>query len=144
MKPKLLLCLALVLSGGFATQCTYGYEVEYQINHTNLTNDFSFLQISAARIHYTNNETVFFTVIVTPKVKQQSEHFEGHLGISDSHGFIAATLVEAKARSKSIAFQFLVSAKYLETSEFKIEEIAGEFASPTDYCFNLKEFADEK
>jgi len=87
---------------------------------------------------------VFFTVIVTPKVKQQSEHFEGHLGISDSHGFIAATLVEAKARSKSIAFQFLVSAKYLETSEFKIEEIAGEFASPTDYCFNLKEFADEK
>jgi hypothetical protein len=144
MKPKLILCLALVLSGGFATQHAYGFVAEIQINHTNLTNDFSFLQISAARTHFTNNETVFFTVIVTPKVKQQPEHFGGFLEISDSHGFIAQTLVGAKARSKSMVFQFLVSAKYLETSEFRVEESRGIGASPTDYIFNLKEFADEK
>jgi hypothetical protein len=153
MKPKLLLCLALVLSGIFTTQRAYGFVAEIQINHTNLVKDYSFLQISAVRIPYTNNETVFFTVTVTPPKKQQSEYFLGYLTISDtntgSQGFIAQTSVAARmvpkgSLSKSISFQFSVCAKYLKTSEFRVEEIASEFASPTDYCFNLKEFADEK
>jgi hypothetical protein len=153
MKPKIILCLALVLSGIFATQHAYCSEAEIQINHANLVKDYSFLQISSLRIPYTNNETVLFTVTVTPKEKKQSVYFLGHLRISDtntgSQGFIVQTSVAARmvpkgSRSKSISFQFLVSAKYLETSEFRVEEIAGEFASPTDYIFNLKEFADEK
>jgi hypothetical protein len=153
MKPKLILCLALVLSGIFATQRACGFVAEIQINHTNLIKDYSFLQISAVRIHYTNNETVFFTVTVIPKEKQRLEYFEGHLEIRDTNigslGFIAGTSVAARMvpkglRSKSISFQFSVSAKYLVTSEFRVEEIAGEFDSPTDYIFNLKEFADEK
>jgi hypothetical protein len=148
MKPKIILCLALVLSGGLSA---FGYVAEIQINHTNLIKDYSFLQISAVR--NTNNETVFFTVTVIPKEKQQSEYFSGHLRISDTNtgtqGFIAQTSVAARMvpkglRSKSISFQFLVSAKYLETSEFRVQETASEFYSPTDYCFNLKEFADEK
>jgi hypothetical protein len=154
MKPKLILWLALVLSGICATQRAYGFVAEIQINHTNLIKDYSFLQISAVRIHYTNNETVFFTVTVTPKEKQQPEHFEGHLSISDTNtgslGFIAGTSVAARmvpkgSRSKSISFQFSVSAKYLETSEFRVEETHGELdGAPADYIFNLKEFADEK
>jgi hypothetical protein len=57
---------------------------------------------------------------------------------------VAARIVPKGSRSKSISFQFLVSAKYLKTSEFRVEETAGEFDSPTDYIFNLKEFDDEK
>ncbi|MGD0252485.1 MAG: hypothetical protein ABSC01_07285 [Verrucomicrobiota bacterium] len=154
MKAKIILCLALVLSGIFATQCAYGFVSEVQINHTNLIKDYSFLQINTVRIHYTNNETILFTVTVTPKEKQQSEHFEGFLKINDTniggHGFIAQTSVGARMipkalRSKSISFQFLVSAKYLETSEFRVEETYGELdGAPVDYIFNLKEFADEK
>ena len=167
MKPKLILCHALVLSGiflcFFATQSAYGFVGEIQINHTNLKSDYSFLKIKTVHLNFTNNPVVFFTVIVIPKDKrQQSEHFEGHLGINDPsikdiHKVIGYTSVEARKftgtiieeipkplRDKCIAFEFGVAVKYLEASEFRVEEMAGEFASPTDYCFNLKEFADEK
>jgi hypothetical protein len=165
MKLKLILCLALVLSGVFATQCAYGYVAEIQINHANLKTDFSFLKIKTVRINFTNDDVVVFTVIVTPKDKQQSEHFEGLLEISDtnigSHGYIAQTLVQARKllnqlpiqeipkplRSKCVVFQFSVVVKYLETSEFRVEETTGDVAgdgAPVDYIFNLKEFADEK
>ena len=163
MKPKLILCLALVLSGVFASQRAYGYVAEIQINHANLKADFSFLKIKTVHINLTNDEVVFFTVMVIPKDKQQSERFEGHLEINDasikgSHKVIAYTLVEARKltdgtiieeipkqlRAKCVVFQFSVAVKYLETSEFRVEETSGEFDSPTDYCFNLKEFADEK
>jgi hypothetical protein len=167
MKPKLLLGLALVLCGGLfflsATQQAYGYEVVIQLNHTNLNTDYSFLQITAVRNHSTNNEMVFFTVIVMPKDKHQPENFTGLLVIRDSHlnkpdDFIAQTSVRARKWpggpgleaipkslwSKCIAFQFLVAAKYLETSEFVVEETPYKYGSPTGYCFNLKEFAEEK
>mgnify|MGYP001555831140 FL=1 len=52
--------------------------------------------------------------------------------------------IPERLRAKCIAFQFGVAVKYLEASKFTVEEIAGEFASPTDYRFNLKEFADEE
>ena len=105
MKPKLILCLVLVLSGAFlfsfASQKAYGYEVLVQLNHTNLIKDFPFLQISAVRSHSTNNETVFFTVTVIPKDQHQPENFTGTLAILDSHfsrhaGFIASTSVKAR------------------------------------------------
>src|SRR5665647_2438813 len=89
MKPKLLLGLALVLGGALfflsAIQPAYGYEVVIQLNHTNLNTDYSFLQITAVRNHSTNNEMVFFTVIVMPKDKHQPENFTGLLVIRDSH-----------------------------------------------------------
>jgi hypothetical protein len=167
MKPKLILCLALVLSGGLfflsATQPVYGYEVLIQLNHTNLNTDYSFLRVTAVRNHSTNNEMVFFTVIAMPKDKHQPENFTGLLMIRDSHlnkpdDFITQTSVRARKwpagrdleavpkplRSKCIAFQFLVAAKYLETSEFMVEETPYKYGSPTGYCFNLKEFAEEK
>jgi hypothetical protein len=148
MNPKIILCLALVLSGIFASQRTYGYEEEIRINHANLKTDCSFLKIETVRINLTNDPVVFFTVIVIPKDKrQQSEHFEGHLEIndaSDSHKIIGYTTVEAHKKANGIAFQFGIAVKYLETSEFRIEEQAGEFASPMGYYFNLKEFADDK
>jgi len=163
MKPKLLLGLALVLNMLIflsATQPAYGYEVFIQLNHTNLNTDYSFLQITAVRNHSTNNEAVFFTVVVIPKDKHQPENFTGRLVIRDTHlnkpdDFIAQTSVRAgkwpgglgfetvpkSLRSKCIAFQFLVAAEHLEKSEFLIEETPYPMASPTAYCFNLKEFS---
>ena len=49
-------------------------------------------------------------------------------------------------RAKCIAFEFGVAVKYLETSEFRVEETEDDEpdGAPVDYIFNLKEFADEK
>ena len=49
MKSKLILWLALVLSGICATQRAYGFVAEIQINHTNLIKDYSF-QIGRAHV----------------------------------------------------------------------------------------------
>jgi hypothetical protein len=165
MKPKLIFCLALILSGGFATQRACGFEAEIQINHSNLKTYCPFIKIKTVRPNITNNPVVFFTVIVVPKDKlQQSEHFEGNLeindtSIKDSHNVICWTSVEARKlisatitdeipkplRVKCIAFEFGVAIKYLETSDFRVEETNGELdGAPVDYIFNLKEFADEK
>jgi len=160
MKPKLILCLALVLSGIFATQRAYSYVAEIQINHVNLKTNFSFLKIKTAHTHLTN-EVVFFTVIVIPKDNRYI--YSGNLEISDtnigSHGYIAQTKVQGRKllnqlpieeipkslRAKCIVFQFGVAVKYLETSKFWVEESYGEVdEAPIDYIFNLKEFADEK
>ena len=151
------------MSGIFTTLHTYGFLAEIQISQANLKTDYSFLKIKTVRFNFTNDPVVYFTVIVIPRDKrQQSEHFEGHLEINDastkdSHKVICYTSVEARKftgtiideipkplRAKCIAFEFGVAVKYLEASQFRVEEIAGEFASPADYCFNLKEFADEK
>lgn len=164
MKPKFLLCLALVVFTFAAGQSAYGFEAVIQINHANLKTDFSFLKIKTVRIDSTNNSMVFFTVVVIPKDK----HFiySGNLEISDantgSHGYIVNTGVQPRRltggtiggtkfddipkslRTKCIVFEFGVGAKYLETSKFSVEENYDEFSSPTDYIFNLKEFADEK
>jgi hypothetical protein len=164
MKPKFILCLALVLSGSFTTQRAYGYVAEIRINHANLKTDYSFLKIKTVRLNFTNDPVVFFTVIVMPKGKrQQSEHFKGNLEINDasmtnSQKVICYTSVEARKltggtifdeipksmRAKCIVFEFGVAVKFLETSEFRVEETAGEFDPLADYCFNLKEFADDK
>jgi hypothetical protein len=162
MKSKLLLCLTLVFSCSFATQRAYGYVAEVQINHANLKTDYSFLKIKTKHINLTNNEVVNFIVVVIPKDKDYI--YSGTLWINDasikgSHKTICDTLVQARKltartmideipkplRAKCIVFEFNVAVKYLETSEFWVEESYGEFdAGPTDYCFNLKEFADEK
>jgi hypothetical protein len=160
MKPKLLLCLALVLSGWlpgfFNPQSAYGFEAVIQINHANLKTDCSFLKIKTVHYGSSNNPGVFFTVFVIPKAKQKSEHVDraylGHLGISDTNGFIAGASVERRKRDKFVVFQFSVSSKYLEKSEFNVEEVlvnekTGDVSgdgAPVEYVFNLKEFADEK
>src|SRR5580704_18463548 len=162
MRSKLLLCLALVLSGLFATQCAYGFVAEIQINHANLKTYCPVVTIKTTRPNWTNDEVVFFTVIVFPKDKQRSDHFSGRLEISDTdvgkHFFIALTMVEPRKylgllneevpkslQDKCIKFEFGVAVKYLQTSEFRVEETyGGPDGAPTDYIFNLKEFADEK
>jgi hypothetical protein len=172
MNPKLLLCLALVLSGCliglFNPQSACGYEVVTQINHANLKTDCSFLKIKTVRFGSTNNPAVWFTVIVIPKNKQKSEHVDkiylGRLDISDTNGFIAGTSVHWRKlegelpdvpkplRAKCVVFEFVVGDKYLEKSEFNVEEFSAEEktgealigGSPTEYIFNLKEFDDEK
>jgi hypothetical protein len=143
MKSKFLPCLALVLSGTFlcflATQSVYGYVVVQHVNHANLKTDFSFLKIKTVRFGSTNAEKVLFIVIVIPKTKQQSGHVEwtytGNLGISDTNGFIAGVSVQGRKitgelpevpeplMEKCVVFEFLVADKYLEKSEFRVEEV---------------------
>jgi hypothetical protein len=172
MNSKFILYLAFVLNGIFATQRAYSYGVEIQINHANLKTDYSFLKIKTVCLNFTNNPVVVFTVIVVPKNKQynysiipENKHYSysGTLEISDansgSNGYIAQTSVQARKlprgqvieeipkalRDKCVVFEFGVAVKYLATSEFRVEEIYGEFDdAPQDYIFNLKEFAEEK
>ncbi len=149
MKPKLFLCLALVVFTFAAGQSAHGFEAVIQINHANLKTDYSFLKIKALHSGSTNNPVVLFTVFITPKAKQ---NYLGHLSICDTNGFIAGASVEGRKRDKCVVFQISVSTKYLEKSEFNVEEVlvnekpadaAGDGA-PVEYIFNLKEFADEK
>ena len=167
MKPKLLLVLALVLGGSLfgllAPQRAYGFVAEVQMNHTNLNTHFSFLKVKTVRLNFTNDEMVAFTVLVMPKDKHQPENFHGNLEVYDSsikgsHHAIVSTTVQAHKmasgimleeipkplRGKCVVFYFSIASKYLEASQFRVEETTGMFGSPTDYCFNLKEFADEK
>jgi hypothetical protein len=167
MKRKLILGLALVLSGSLfgllAPQRAYGFVAEVQLNHTNLNTHYSFLKIKTVRLNFTNDEMVAFTVLVMPKDKHQPENFHASLEVNDSsingsHHAIVSTTVQAHQlaggimmeeipkplRGKCVVFYFSVAAKYLEASEFRVEETTGMFDSPTDYCFNLKEFAGEK
>ncbi len=105
---------------------------------------------------------IVFTVVAIPKNK--SENFRGYLEVRNTNAkgdnnYIAYTSVQGRKltgggiikeipealRSKCVVFQFNIAVKYLETSEFRVEQTIGEFGDePTDYCFNLKEFADEK
>src|ERR1035438_8474937 len=139
MKAKIILCLALVLSGVFVTESLCAYEVEIQLNHTNLKTNFSFLEIKTFHISYTNNDVVAFTVLVIQTNK--SEKVTGYLEIRDtnakgSNNYIVYTSVQGQKltggsiievvpeplRSKCIVFHFSLAAKYLETSAFKVEE----------------------
>jgi hypothetical protein len=167
MKPKSLLCLALVLSGGligcFNSQSAYGYQEQIRLNPANLKSDYSFVRISTLHLNLTNDEMVVYYVVVMPKDGHKPANFEGFLDVKDSnikgrYNYIASTSVPFRKlsggppaegipeslKAKCVVFQFSIAAKYLEASEFRVEEALGKFDAGPMYCFNLKEFTADK
>ena len=154
MKPKLLLCLALVVSM-FAARQVYGYDVPFEINRKNINTDYSFLLIKAVHYNKTNDDTVIFTIIVMPRDNHQPDNFYGVLTVMDGKKHIVTTGlwrtpkgqvrqypdIPKPLRAKAVMFEFNISAKFISDSSVKLEE--GPDLGPS-YFFKLKEFDDEK
>jgi hypothetical protein len=145
MKPKLLPCLALVLSVAFPQ--AHGMQTPpIELTATNLATDYSFIIIKTIHIPKPGNESDYFTVIVMPKKGHKPRNFEGRLEICDKEKLICGTQVVPSDRGdKSISFSFLVSIDYLATSGFSLVEPLHVLEdNPTTYHFNLKDFANAK
>lgn len=167
MKPKFPLCFALIVSGSllgcFNPLTANGFQAQIQIQPENLKSDYSFVRISTLHLNLTNDEMVVFYIVVMPKDGHKPANFEGFLDVKDSsvkgrYNYIASTSVPFRKLSggppaegipeslitKCVVFQFSIAAKYLEASEFRLEEALGKFDAGPMYCFNLKEFAADK
>ena len=145
MKPKLLLCLALVL--GTAIQQALGMATPpIELTATNLATDYSFIEIKSVHLPKSGNEFDFITVTVTPKKGHIPMNFEGWLEIRDKEKSICVTQVIPHDRgNKSIAFSFQVSTDYLASSGFTlVEQLHVLEDNPTSYHFYLKDFVSSK
>lgn len=164
MKTKLLFTLAFVLSGCLWPRPAQAYWVSVPVNRTNITTAAPFLRIKALPFHTTNDEVVYFTVMVTSNDKSQV--VEGGLQVNDhytqsGHKCIIANVPvqfreitdrrsmpdEIRPQpAKCTIFHFTVATRYLTDAEFCVNVSVDPklFSAGTSYCFNLKEFADEK
>ena len=158
MKPKLILCLALVLSGVwfgfFDPQQACGYDVPFEINPTNIITDFSFLLVKSAHYGTTNDDMVIFRLVVMPKDKHQPDDFGGVLTIKEGEKYVAIVELSKSPKggrhiypdipkslmAKSVEVEFFVSSKYLSNSTVALQE---GLVGPS-YMFKLKEFAGGK
>jgi hypothetical protein len=159
MKPKLILCLALVFSGGLFLSSAYGYQgPPVQLNPANLKTNYSFILVEA--MNETNEADTYFRVYVLPKNGHKPDHFTGQLQVWDGDRMIVSTGVAVATSKglrraphnpyipkplydKTVEFEFSVASKYVATSEFYLSEGLPEFEAD-DYLINLKDFTDEK
>jgi hypothetical protein len=167
MKPKIILCLTLVLSGCFYSRTAHAYSVLIPLDRTNIAATAPFLRIVPTHYGLTNNPITEFSVFVLLKNKSDVETTSGILTVKDvrqkdSDPYIVNTPVQGRKlpeeiavritsipkswAGKCIVFRFAVATRLLGSSDFCVDMLddpklpdAGEV-----FEFNLKEFADEK
>jgi hypothetical protein len=161
MKPKLILCLALVLCGCFYSQNARAFWMTIALNRTNIVTTAPFLRIDSTPFGLTNNPVVAFSVFVLLKDKDEAELLSGSLTVKDDEDakpYLVETRVEAEdlpdgivptAIPKSWAgkckvFRFAIAARLLGHSDFCVNFATRYGGTGDAYDFNLKEFADEK
>jgi hypothetical protein len=165
MKPKLILCLALVLSGFLCPQNLQAFIAIIPLNQTNIAAEAPFIRIASIRGGLTNNPVTYFTVFVLLKDNMKGELVSGFLTVNDNSGkgfesILAYTQVPAKElpdgfvpkdapkswTGKCKAYSFSVATSLLAHSKFSVEYTNDPKwgTSGTDYTFTLREFADEK
>jgi hypothetical protein len=163
MKSKLLLCLALVLSGCFYSRTAHAYVALIPLNRTNIATTAPFLRIVSTHYGLTNNPITEFSVFVLLKNKSDVETTSGILTVKDaqqkdSDTYIVNTLVQSRKlpggvtsipkswAGKCIVFRFAVATRLLGNSDFCVEQMDDpKFPGGGEvFEFNLQEFADEK
>lgn len=167
MNTKLLLCLVLVLGGGFIPFCAQAYWISIPIDRTNISATAPFLRVVVLHYGLTNDSRVEFSVFVLAKDKRQEEMISGSLEVWDKQGkeageFISQTQVQARKppdgfapgipsavpkswAGKFVVFRFSVAARFLSGSEFNVDETDDPKwgSGGVSYSLNLKEFAQE-
>jgi len=162
MKPKLLLCLALVL-GIFYSQPAQAYWDTIQLSRTNIATTAPFIRIVPTHFGLTNNPMVGFSIFVLPKDNGVAELLSGSLTVIDDQEtkpYLIKTQVQAEELLKGVVpaavpkswagkykvFRFYIAASLLTNSEFSVGFTTDSKwgTAGTSYVFNLKEFADKK
>jgi hypothetical protein len=153
MKPRLLLCLALVLF----TLAAYGFGPTsvYEINRTNLNTNYSFLLIKSEHNNADNKDVILYRVaVMMPNANIHPADLRGFLTIKAGEKYVGLVEVSKsphnpalyfpeipkKFRAEAIEYDFSVSSQYLSNSDFTV------YDGPSNCCyrFALKDFVDEK
>jgi hypothetical protein len=144
MKPKLILCLALVLSGLFHPLSAQAVSMWTQLNSTNLNNQRLAFTIKADK----TENGVHFRVTIESKSATLSKFLDAHLTVCDREKQIIECAVEKTPRNKGVVYEFTVSSEFLAKSQFTFGNMAESNGQPMPagdfYWFYLKDFTDEK
>jgi hypothetical protein len=137
MKPKLILCLALVLSANLA----FAFSVDTHVL-PNAPSDWNLpVSVQVTNTNWGKHFTVFLK-----NVGIDSDEFVGaQLQVSSEDDRIASCSVEKKWTTNGVQFEFTVSAAYVLASKFRVSVIGHRGKQPepnfTAYWFYLRDFA---
>ena len=144
MKPKLLLGLALVLSGLFQASSAHAVSMWTQLDTTNLNSQRLVFKIKTEKA----DDSVRFQIQIEPKSATLSPILDANLTVFDGDKKIVECSVEKAPRDKGVVYEFTVSSKYLAKSQFTFGNMAESNGHPMPagdfYWFYLKDFANEK
>src|ERR1017187_4550109 len=145
MKSKIILCLALVLSGLLSTLSARAGSMWTQLNSTNLNNQRLAFSIKTEKV----KDGLHFLVTVESKEATLSMFLQAYLTITSDEDQIVSCAVDKARRDKgSVAYEFTVSTKYLAKSQFTFGNMAESNGHPMPagdfYWFYLKDFSNEK
>jgi len=139
MKHKLILCLALVLSG-FLFQRAFGSVDEVQLNQKDTIHSQCSVKVEPTA------DGIHFSCSIR---KTENVSYEGSLQIYDRTNLIATRPVKKTIDAKFVRCEFTVGKGYLDNSRFSLIEIAvgrdgKERPSGIQYWFYLHDFANVK
>ena len=144
MKLKLILGLALILSGLFPALSARAGSMWTQLDSTNLNNQRLAFTIKTEEA----KDGLHFVVTVESKDATISPFLDAHLTVFDGEKQIVECAVEKTPRDKGVVYEFTVSSKYLAKSQFTFGNMAESNGHPMPagdfYWFYLKDFAIEK
>jgi hypothetical protein len=116
MKSKLVLCLALVLSGLFSALSARAEMDIFQISPTNVSD--SPVSVQVTKVDFGERFTVFYKTNETSSDK----FLHGQLQVSDGDNKISSVAVEKIWTTNGVRFEFTVSAAFLTASKFTVTE----------------------
>ena len=143
MKPKFLLCLALVLSGFLFVQRTFALMSEEQLKPTDVSNSQYSVKAESTV------DGIHFSCQIRKGLYEENDHFYASLRIYDRTNLVAICPVEKTSDAKFVHCQFTVGKGYLENSRFSLTEMfrdkdGNQMPSGIQYWFYLRDFADAK
>lgn len=143
MKLKLLIGLALVLSGLLFVQPAFGAMDEVQLNQKNAKDSQFSVKIESTA------DGIHFSCQIRKGAYEENDHFYASLRIYDRTNLVAICPVEKTSDATFVRCRFIVAKNYLDTSEFYITQMfcdknGNERPSGIKYWFYLRDFADAK
>ena len=143
MKFKIILCLALVLSGLFPALSARAASMWTQLDSHNLNNQRLAVTIKTEK----TKDGLRFLVTVESKEATVSPFLDARLSVFEGEKQIVSCAVDKTQQDKGVVYEFTVSSKYLAKSKFTFGNMAAANGHPMPagdfYWFYLKDFAGE-
>lgn len=163
MNLKASSCPTLILLGCLMALPAHAFWSSVPIDRTNIGSYGSFLRIKAKSFGLTNDQRVFFTIVVMPATNHVSLDFwSGYLTVFDvssgstnrpivttavrpRNGFFGKEVPE-RLRAKCKTFEFSIDSAFVGASEFSLNEPVDTKwgTAGTGYIIKLRDFADTK
>ena len=143
MKPKFILCLALVLSGLIFVQHAFGLMSEVQLKQSDANNSQCSVKVESTA------DGIHFSCQIRKGEGKENDRYDAALRICDRTNLVAICPVEKTSDAKFVRCQFTVAKGYLENSRFYITKMfrdkdGNQMPSGIQYWFYLRDFADTK